>query len=251
MSLIKEFKEQGNWLFRYRGHLPLVLFVLAALYLSLIPYREFSYENAIWLAFCVLVSAIGQLIRALVIGTVPKGTSGRNIHGQVASVLNTKGIYSTVRHPLYLGNYFMWLGPILYSCSIPFTLICSLLFWVYYERIMFAEEAFLRDKFEGYDEWAGRTPAFWPDFSKWQSAPLSFSFRNVVMREFYGVVAVVFSFLFVHILHLITNRLEFIPSNGWLWVSGSSLLIFVLIRFLKKKTSIFATDRKSLPFYSE
>ena len=28
MSLAKELEKQGNWLFRYRGQLPLVLFLL-------------------------------------------------------------------------------------------------------------------------------------------------------------------------------------------------------------------------------
>jgi len=243
MSLQSEFTQQGNWFFRYRGHIPIVLFVLAALYLSIFPYREFSYENTIWLLVCICISALGQFIRAMVIGFVPKNTSGRNIVGQKADVLNTKGIYSIVRHPLYLGNYFMWLGPILYTCSIPFALICSLLFWIYYERIMFAEESFLRGKFEGYEDWSSKTPAFWPDFSKWVPAQLSFSLTNVIRREFYGVVAVVFSFAFVNILHLITDKLEFIPSKGWLLVMSISLLLFIVLRLVKKKTNLLRTDR--------
>jgi protein-S-isoprenylcysteine O-methyltransferase Ste14 len=217
--------------------------VLAALYLSIVPYREFEFHNGIWLAFCVAVSVLGQVIRAMVIGFVPKGTSGRNIAKQVATVLNTEGIYSVVRHPLYLGNYFMWMGPVLYSCSISFAVICSLLFWIYYERIMYAEEAFLRGKFGNYDEWASTTPAFWPDFKLWRPAALTFSLRNVIRREFYGVVAVVFSFLFVHILHLITTRLQFIPSDEWLLVSGGTLVLFFVLRFLKKKTKVLNTDR--------
>ena len=34
-----------------------------------------------------------------------KNTSGRNTHDQVADSLNTSGIYSIVRHPLYVGNF--------------------------------------------------------------------------------------------------------------------------------------------------
>ena len=38
--------------------------------------------------------------------------------------------------------------------------IYSLAFWIYYERIMFAEEAFLRQKFgETYRRWAATTPS--------------------------------------------------------------------------------------------
>ncbi|MGB8874133.1 MAG: hypothetical protein WCC75_12145, partial [Desulfobaccales bacterium] len=43
-------------------------------------------------------------------GLPPRGTSGRNTQGQVAETLNTTGIYSLVRNPLYLGNFLIWLG---------------------------------------------------------------------------------------------------------------------------------------------
>ena len=43
-------------------------------------------------------------------GFAPRGTSGRNTLGQVAEVLNTSGMYSVVRNPLYLGNFVIWLG---------------------------------------------------------------------------------------------------------------------------------------------
>lgn len=44
------------------------------------------------------------------IGQVPKGTSGRNTSQQVADTLSTDGVYSVVRHPLYLGNFLMCMG---------------------------------------------------------------------------------------------------------------------------------------------
>ena len=57
---------------------------------------------------------MGFLFRAWAIGTTPAGTSGRNTKEQVAEVLNSTGIYSIVRHPLYVGNYFMWIGIVAY-----------------------------------------------------------------------------------------------------------------------------------------
>ena len=86
-------------------------------------------------------------VRSYTIGTTPRGTSGRNTEEQVAEQLNSSGIYSTVRHPLYLGNYLMWIGIVLFTKSISFTIIVSLMYWLYYERIMFAEERFLERKF--------------------------------------------------------------------------------------------------------
>ena len=67
--------------------------------------------------------------------------------GRWPSTLNTSGLYSVVRHPLYLGNYLMWLGVALFSRTWWAPVIVSLVFWLYYERIMFAEEEFLRRQF--------------------------------------------------------------------------------------------------------
>jgi protein-S-isoprenylcysteine O-methyltransferase Ste14 len=140
MALIEEMNKSGNWLFRWRSFLPLVLYVLAA---SVIWF-ELDTDNPLfdktWAWTCLGISFFGQLIRVVTIGYTPKGTSGRNTkEGQVAEVLNHTGIYSIVRHPLYLGNFFMWLGIIMYVGNWWFTLTSCLLFWLYYERIMFAE----------------------------------------------------------------------------------------------------------------
>ena len=44
----------------------------------------------------------------------------------------------------------------------------GLVFWLYYERIMLAEEEFLRARYgKAFDDWAARTPAFLPNFRHW------------------------------------------------------------------------------------
>ena len=93
-----------------------------------------------------------------------KSISGRNtVQGQIADELNTKGLYSIVRNPLYVGNYFLWLGIAMLTCNPWFIAIFTLIFWIYYERIVFAEEEFLRKKFgDAYLEWTVRTPIFIP-----------------------------------------------------------------------------------------
>ena len=98
-------------------------------------------------------------------------------------VLNTKGIYSLVRHPLYSGNYFMWLGIMVYVSNVWFVVVCSLIHWLY-ERIMFAEEAFLRGKFgQAYLDWSVGVP-FWPRSLRWTAPDVQFSLRNVLKREY-------------------------------------------------------------------
>ena len=101
---------------------------------------------------------------------MPKDTSRRNTGRPQAETLNTTGLYSVVRHPLYLGNYLMWLGVALFPGAWWAPVIVSLVFWLYYERIMFAEEEFLRRQFgEHYTAWAAATPAFLPRLGRWRS----------------------------------------------------------------------------------
>ena len=108
MALINEIEKQGNFLFKYRGQFPIVLFILAIPFIYFTDSICLHEENNFTLAAIVL-SGVGFVIRAYTIGTTPRGTSGRNTKEQVAEVLNSTGIYSVVRHPLYLGNYFMWI----------------------------------------------------------------------------------------------------------------------------------------------
>jgi len=69
------------------------------------------------------VSILGETIRIFTVGYAPRNTSGRNtIAGQIADELNTSGIYSLVRHPLYLGNFFIWLGPVLFVRTFVFVI---------------------------------------------------------------------------------------------------------------------------------
>ena len=49
--------------------------------------------------------------------------------------------------------------------NIYFIIIVSLIYWLYYERIMFAEERFLERKFtDNYIKWSEGRPAFIPSF---------------------------------------------------------------------------------------
>jgi protein-S-isoprenylcysteine O-methyltransferase Ste14 len=243
MALIEEMDRAGSWLFRWRSFMPLALYIMAAAVISIGQDNHLEHFNMTWAVVCVSISMFGQFIRAITVGHTPKGTSGRNTkEGQVAEVLNTKGIYSIVRHPLYLGNYFMWLGIIIYVGNWWFAIVCSLLYWLYYERIMFTEEYFLRNKFgQTYLNWSAKVPAFWPSLTRWESSDAEFSMRNVLKREYGGFFAVFLSLTLVDVMKNFVRYSYYdlrLIDLFWLYALAISGVIFLVLRSLKKYTKV-------------
>ena len=112
MALREELKIHGDFLFRYRSYFPLLLLVfgLGMFVLGrLTGDQDSSIAYQLWLEDpAIFVSLLGLVIRIHAVGFSGKNTSGRNTdQGQIADELNTKGLYSIVRNPLYVGNYFM------------------------------------------------------------------------------------------------------------------------------------------------
>lgn len=243
MSLVEDFDTRGNWFFRYRSYLPVILYPLATIVLLIDFRKDFQLPEITFSIICLGVSLLGLLVRVLVIGFTPRGTSGRNTDKQVAETLNTKGIYSVVRHPLYLGNFLMWLGIILYVDNIWFTITTILLFWLYYERIMFAEEQFLKRKFgEQYQKWSMTAPPFIPKFKGWKKANLEFSTRNVLKREYNGLFAIGISFAYLNVLKNYITTQKFMITDFWLYTLIITFVIFLVLRTLKKKTRILHVE---------
>lgn len=247
MAMIEELERSGNWLFRGRSYFPLALYALMAVVIGMKwdpLFREFDTVIALC---CIAVSMLGLVIRALTIGYTPRGTSGRNTKaGQVAEVLNTKGMYSLVRHPLYLGNFFMWLGIMIYVGNLWFTVVCCLLYWLYYERIMFAEEGYLRVKFgQSYLDWSVDVPSFWPRNLKWKSPDVDFSVRNVLKREYNGFFAVFLSLALVSAgktyIH-VTTEWEALLDPFWQKALIGSFAVFFTLRSLKRYSRLLHVD---------
>lgn len=189
MALQEEFEKEGNLLFRYRSYLPLVL-LAAGLLVGIFAARSAPARSAGYVGVCLAVSLVGVAVRVVTVGHTPAGTSGRNTAGQVAESLNTTGIYSLVRHPLYVGNFFMYLGLSMLAGSAWFVLVFVTVYWLYYERIMFAEEQFLRRKFgREFTDWAAATPAFVPSLKHYRRAAYAFSWKKVLKKEKNGVFA--------------------------------------------------------------
>ncbi|MDR2868357.1 MAG: DUF1295 domain-containing protein [Bacteroidales bacterium] len=255
MALIDSFQKSGNFLFKYRGQVPLFLFLVG------IPFLLFSNSRIYYImAECptfaahfgliitivaVAVSLLGFAIRIYTIGTTPRGTSGRNRDKQVASQLNSTGIYSIVRHPLYLGNYLMWAGLLIFTQDIALFLIISLIYWLYYERIMWVEEQYIEGQFgEQFKSWSMRTPAFVPSWKNYKKTDISFSIKPALRREYSGLFAMSFTFTIVDYLTYL--RLWWLQPTGtpFHWLRGSlfaliaATLILLILRTLKHHTHL-------------
>ena len=246
MALQEEFESQGNFLFRYRSYFPLVFLILAAVVFILEVEKENQWLlNSNYWFFSLGIGFFGLLIRVFTVGFTPKNTSGRNTaEGQVADELNQTGIYSVVRHPLYLGNYFMWLAVAMLTANLWFIVSFTLFYWLYYERIMYAEEAFLRGKFgEAYLNWAENKPAFIPKLSGFKKPKYSFSMKKVLKKEKNGIAALFGLFWLFDFLKNYTESCELsLVRNFWFYGFIGSMIFYLIFKVLKR-TSLLDDGR--------
>jgi len=141
--------------------------------------------NGVGLALCVL----GALIRFVTLGFIPHGTSSQS-RTLRAPQLNTDGPYAVVRHPLYLGNFFITVG-LLCIAHEPWAWTLGFGYWLLsHALISRAEEQLLQRTFGArYDEWAARVPGWVPALSKLGQLKGPFDWKRAVQREVNPLVA--------------------------------------------------------------
>jgi len=241
MALSEHLQHTGNWLFRWRAVPPVLALLLLMLHLQDYQYLLGSKRaDDIWQLGCLLVALLGLALRIHVVGHTPKDTSGRNAREQRAASLNTSGLYSVVRHPLYLGNFLVYLGTVAFTHDLWPAVVCLLGFWLYYERIMMAEEAYLRARFgTQFEEWALATPAFLPSARRWCPPTLPFSLRNVLRREYNNVFSVVLAMFLLDSASDSAAHGHFTLGHWWSIALVVGFLAWLLVRSLKRHTKIF------------
>ena len=103
---------------------------------------------------------------------------------------------------------------------------------------MAAEEDFLKNKFgDDFENWSAVTPGFFPDFYKWDSPELKFSFKNILRREYSSLFALIFSFT---VLDLIGNYLviqELYVVTMWNISFWTTFAAYLILRFLKRHSN--------------
>jgi len=247
MALKDELRSQGNFLFKNRSYLPVLIIVAG---ISVFVDTKLNSVNEPWMAYydvaCVLVGFFGLLIRILAVGYSSDNTSGRNTSaGQIADDINATGLYSICRHPLYVGNFFMWLGIAMFTLNFWFLIAFTFLYWLYYERIIFAEESFLIDKYgTKYTDYAVTVPAFIPELSKWKKPQNKFSWVKIIRQEKTGILNL---FLMVYIFkslgEFLTDGQYYNLQSYWFWGLVVGIVWYVIIKLIQKNTSLLKTDR--------
>lgn len=146
----------GAVLFRNRGWLPVPFVAVPLLAPSQLGPGE--YVKA-WAVGALLV-VFGEAFRLA--GVAAAGTVTRRRSRPVQRLV-TYGVFAWMRNPLYVGNFFAWLGVVVASGVLWFLPVAALLFAVEYSLIVRYEEGVLESIFDGeYLAYKARTPRWFP-----------------------------------------------------------------------------------------
>jgi protein-S-isoprenylcysteine O-methyltransferase Ste14 len=238
MRLLDHFGRSGDTFFRLRSYLPLLLlpvFVLGVRSGAGVP-------NGLRLG-CqtvgLLVSLAGLAVRIVVIGAAPPGTSERSTRDPRASVLNTTGAYSIVRHPLYLGNTLVGLGLALFTATWYVPVIVVLASLLYHERIAVREEVFLESRFgDEFRTWANEVPALWPAFGRYRRSGGAFRWKKVLAREFHALFVIGASCFVFDVGRQVFATGRVGASPLWTAVFAVTGVVFVGLTAIKKTTGL-------------
>ncbi len=228
LALRDRLEREGSVLFKWRSFTPLL--PLLAVLIWLVDNARPDSRNLTWGWVCLAIGLLGVLIRVVTVGYAPKGSSGRTTEVPRASVLNTSGPYSVVRHPLYLGNFLMWLAVGCFSQAWPLALIAALLFLLQYERIALVEESVLRERFgPTFEAWAQRTPAFVPNPRLWRRPVTRFSWSTALGRERSGLLGLAASFALLDVVHSasVTGRVTL--GGPWITLLGVAIVLYLAL----------------------
>lgn len=178
----------GNFFFKYRNNLFIILYLL--LFVPSPPIfspEQFGPNYYLYpVILGLLVTFSGEIIRGITIGLayIIRGGRDKKVY---AETLVTEGIFRHCRNPLYVGNILMLLGVGILANSLIYVGIVMPLFLFIYQAIVLAEENFLRNKFGAqFDAYCSRV-------SRWLINPagisetfkdMRFNYKRWLLKEY-------------------------------------------------------------------
>ena len=224
--LLKELLlEVGDFCFENKSlqYLPYILVILV----ELERFKDVN-ESVPYEVFCFLVVIFGVFVRFITIGFRPQKIK--------SDTLITSGIYSVVRNPLYLGNFFIFFGITLLSQSCEIIVTNSLLMIIFYFLIVLKEEDVLVKKFgRKYVDWANSVSCFVPSFKNYVKPDMRFSFKNAISHEHDVWFLVVVSFVGLEIIRGYFEVNKFFLISVWAILLSVATLFWIVCKILKFK----------------
>jgi protein-S-isoprenylcysteine O-methyltransferase Ste14 len=220
----------GKFLFKYRSFTPLPLILLTFVF-----FRPAS-AAPLWTVAGLAVAFLGEGVRSFSVGYAGSGTSGRESYLKAES-LNTSGLYSLVRNPLYWGNGLIFAG-LLTVYAQPWALAVFIVFlFLQYHFIVLAEESFLRERHgQEYEEYCGRVDRWLPRFRGYAAPDRPFGWRKVFFKENDSCFNLLLAFLLI--LAWKENYFSGGIRHPLLFIGAGAVLVlfYAWVKILKKKT---------------
>ena len=230
--MTKAMLKIGRRLFSLRSFTPLPIILL--IFFVFPPLNLGGAAPAI-LACGLVISFLGILIRAMAVGFAHSGTSGRENFLR-ADRLNTTGLYSMCRNPLYLGNILMFNGLVIVYGN-PFALlVCNLFLWLQYYLIILSEEASLCEKYgHEYLDYRTRVPRrLFPRPRRYRGPELTFRWKRMLVKENSSILN--WGVMLTLILAFRDYSLNRHVDQPWVFILMLAffILLYFLIKFLRK-----------------
>ena len=159
-------------------------------------------------------------------------------------------MFTLSRNPLYVGNLLIYAGVFLLHGALPM-IVLGMGFYVFvYYCIVFAEEAYLREKFgEQYEAYCKETPRWLPEISRFAKATegMEFNLRRVILKDYPTIASTV-------VMLALTEMYDAMLMNDFShhgtvlameMLIAVSIVFAVLVRTLKKRKIV--TENQETP----
>lgn len=229
MEAAPEPQGNGRWhavadaCFRYRAIsvVPVVLLI----YFIFHPIHAGRFHSVLnVLGF--LIALTGAAARINAVGHAKPFTSGRENFLRAES-LNTSGLYSIVRNPLYVGNFLIYNGLLIAYSSPGALLFFNVFFVINYHFIILSEERYLSGQFgQAYRDYLLRVPKVLPRFSLYRRNDHPFRLARAVHKE----KNTTFYWVFFYAVTLLVKQYKLnggVIERFW-WHAAPVLVLFTL-----------------------